>query len=350
MKPLSKQAARDIVARVVDKNPNLTKAQVFRHVKPLGIPRSTVYRVINTFLDKGPVRRAQNGTPVPKMSAKRRQDLVRMANGKVGVSLHLLGCRFGITHERVRQILREEGVRYRMRQKAPQVSAQQEKYRKSRLRRLSRGKLSATQEQDVIMDDESYFTYTGSEMSQNRGFYAGPGGDTPSIVKYRPIGKFPRKLLVRIATSPKGVSKPTICPSSTNVSAHVYITKCLNSELKPFIEANYTRGGYVFWPDLASAHYARATCQFLEEAGIPYLSHEENPPNVPQLRPIEDIWGILKQEVYRGDWTATSDQQLRARILSSIRKIDPEVPRAMMKKVGQRVRLADRHGPLVQIH
>ena len=106
-------------------------------------------------------------------------------------------------------------------------------------------------------------------MPQNRGFYAGPGGDTPSNVKYRPIGKFPRKLLVWIAISPKGVSKPTIRPSSTNVSAHVYITKCLSSKLKPFIEANYPRGGYVFWPDLASAHYARATCQFLEEAGIP---------------------------------------------------------------------------------
>ena len=35
MKPLSKQAARDIIARVVDKNPNLTKAQVFRHGKRL---------------------------------------------------------------------------------------------------------------------------------------------------------------------------------------------------------------------------------------------------------------------------------------------------------------------------
>ena len=83
-----------------------------------------------------------------------------MANGKVGVSLRLLGRRFAITHEKVRQILRDEGVRYRMRQKPLQVSAQQEKSQKSRLRRLSRGKLSATQEQDVIVDDESYFTYT----------------------------------------------------------------------------------------------------------------------------------------------------------------------------------------------
>ena len=80
------------------------------------------------------------------------------------------------------------------------------------------------------------------------------------------------------------------------------------------------------------------------------MSREENLLNVLQLRAIEDFWGILKQNVCRCGWTATSDQQLRARILSSIRKVDPEVSRSMMKKVGERVRLTDRHGPLVQIH
>ena len=81
MKPLRKEAARDIVARVVYINPNMTKVQVFRHVKPLGMPRSTVCRVINAFLGKEHVTRAQNGRPALKMSAKRRQDFVRMANG-----------------------------------------------------------------------------------------------------------------------------------------------------------------------------------------------------------------------------------------------------------------------------
>ena len=63
---------------------------------------------------------------------------------------------------------------------------------------------------------------------------------------------------------------------------------------------------------------------------------------------LRTSWAYLN--VYRGGWTASSDQQLRARILSSIKKIDPEVPRSMMKKVGKRVRLADRHGPLMEIH
>ena len=54
----------------------------------------------------------------------------------------------------------------------------------------------------------------------------------------------------------------------------------------------------MFWPDLATAHYARATATSLTEAEVPTVTREMNPPNVPQLRPIEDFWGFLKQEVY----------------------------------------------------
>ena len=32
------------------------------------------------------------------------------------------------------------------------------------------------------------------------------------------------------------------------------------------------------------------------------LKRDDNPPNVPQLRPKEDFWGVMKQEVYRGGW------------------------------------------------
>jgi len=34
--------------------------------------------------------------------------------------------------------------------------------------------------------------------------------------------------------------------------------------------------------------------------------HCQNPPNVPHLRPIENLWACLKQEVYRDGWEASS--------------------------------------------
>ena len=74
------------------------------------------------------------------------------------------------------------------------------------------------------------------------------------------------------------------------------------------------------------------------------VRREENPPNVPQLRPIEDFWGLVKQEVYRGGWEATSEDQLKRRIRRAVEAINPEVPLTMMRRVGERVRAANRHG------
>ena len=59
---------------------------------------------------------------------------------------------------------------------------------------------------DVVMDDESYFTFSGSDVPASAGFYVGPDGDAFDNVRFRPEGKFPRKLPVRVAISAKGVS------------------------------------------------------------------------------------------------------------------------------------------------
>ena len=87
--------------------------------------------------------------------------------------------------------------------------------------------------------------------------------------------------------------RPIICPSCANVGGDFYRVEFLQKGLLLFIQQHYPQGGYIFWPDLAAAHYARQTTALLEEADVPYVGGEENPPCVPQLRPIEDLWGIV---------------------------------------------------------
>ena len=46
--------------------------------------------------------------------------------------------------------------------------------------------------------------------------------------------------------------------------------------------------------------------------GIAFVEKFENPPNAPQIRPIENYWGILKMKVYEGNWKAkTRDHLIR---------------------------------------
>jgi uncharacterized FlgJ-related protein len=68
----------------------------------------------------------------------------------------------------------------------------------------------------------------------------------------------------------------------------MYISKCL-AVLYKFIQKRHKNKNVVFWPDLASAHYAKDTLVRLEELKIEYVPKKENLPNVPQIRPIENI-------------------------------------------------------------
>ena len=83
---------------------------------------------------------------------------------------------------------------------------------------------------------------------------------------------------------------------------------------------------------------------------MPFVPHGQNPPNVPQLRPIEDSWGLVNQGVYKGGWEAKSEASLQARIRKVLTEIDEKVPRRMTERVGERVRAADQQGAATLYH
>ena len=67
------------------------------------------------------------------------------------------------------------------------------------------------------------------------------------------------------------------------------------------------------------------------------------PPNVPQARPIENLWGILAQKVYEGGWEATTQQELISRIQSQLKKFDSNFLQSLMGGVKTKLRaIADR--------
>ena len=99
--------------------------------------------------------------------------------------------------------------------------------------------------------------------------------------------------------------------------------------LLPYPKEHYPTAGYTFWPDLAAAYYVKKTIAMSEEAGVPVVDWEESPPCVPQMRSIEDLWGLAKQEVYKRWWTATFDRQLKAHIRKVLLPINTEVPLRM---------------------
>ena len=74
-----------------------------------------------------------------------------------------------------------------------------------------------------------------------------------------------------------------------------------------------------------------------------FVDETTNPPNVPQARPIENLWGILAQKVYEWGWEATTQQELISRIQSQLKKFDSIFLQSLMGGVKTKLRaIADR--------
>ena len=106
----------------------------------------------------------------------------------------------------------------------------------------------------------------------------------------------------------------------------------------PFIKKHHIGTKYVFWPDLASS-YARSVVDWLQSNNISFVPKESNPANVPEVRPIEDFWGILKANVYKGGWQANNLQQLESRIRTCLKNIDMSL---VQRLIGGTIRRIDR--------
>ena len=68
------------------------------------------------------------------------------------------------------------------------------------------------------------------------------------------------------------------------------------------------------------------------------------PPNAPQIRPIENYWGIIKMKVYEGNWTTQTRDHLIQRIKMKQKEINQDIVIKMFDNVKGRVHVADQNG------
>lgn len=267
----------------------------------------------------------------------------KSAENKVGVSQRKLSKKFSVSKSCIQKNLKKVDLKYRKRKKAPKYSDQQLDSIPKKCRKMRRE--LTDQETSIIVDDEKYFTFAGDNMPANAGFYTSNEKESPENVKFKATLKFPKKILVWLTVSSKGISQPFIgkCGGPA-ISKTVYINKCL-SKLLPFIEKYHKDDKILFWPDLASSHYAKDTIDWLRAKNVPFVPKEYNPPNVPKARPIEDFWSILADRVYDKGWEAKTEAQLVRRIKKKIKEIDLTVVQNMMKGVRQKLRKMEDNGP-----
>ena len=145
---------------------------------------------------------------------------------------------------------------------------------------------------EVVIDDEKYFTLSDYKIPGNAGYYSSDKSKCPDKVRFVGEEKYPTKVLIWIAISARGISKPLIRPSKSKaINSDIYINECLAKRLLPFIYEHHPDDfNYIYWSDLTQAHFSKSTVAWMDQ-NVNYVPKPLNPPNVTQTRPIENFWG-----------------------------------------------------------
>jgi transposase len=341
MNQLNEEQKRLLIGNFYSENKEKGKPYTVNHFIKMGLQARSIYRIIDRVDNNISLkRRPGSGRKPYKMSHKKIDNLINKVDGKTGVSQQKLALNYGITQQYVSKIVRWHGIKYYKRKTKPKTTPEQEIKIKQRLIRLSKSELMPSNDLDVVMDDETYFTFSGEKHVGNSGYYSKDKTQVDPEVKYKSKSKFPQKLLVWLAISERGHSKPYFAQKNCAINSKTYSEKCITKRLVPYLQEYHNNSSYVFWPDGASAHYGKTTIETFERFNINYIRRENNPPNVPQLRPIEKLWGILKSRVYENNWEAKNVEHLKSRIRKKLSEISPETLKSLMSKVKTNVRKA----------
>ena len=269
-----------------------------------------------------------------------------MANHKTGISTRKLATKFNVGKSTISRDLKRMRVNYRKRQPAPKRSEAQIRRQNERLMDAcgDSGWANLDDPRDLILDDESYFPLNGAEMPGNSGFYTTNKAETPSDIKFKRRDKFPEKVMIWAVISKEGIGKIQVFKKQESMNGQMYREKCLPLMLK-FVDENYdSRDQVVFWPDLATCHYTKENLDYLESEGIYTVPKNLNPPNAPQIRPIEMFWGALKQKVYDKNWTAKNRDQLIKKIKKCAKEMNSEIYIKMFEKLREKINEANENG------
>ena len=115
----------------------------------------------------------------------------------------------------------------------------------TRARRLYRTLLS--NDFELIMDDEKYFTLTNEPVSTNCGFYTSDPSIAPSDVKFKRTQKYCTKVLVWITISENGISKSFFSKQAQAINEITYLKHCIKARLMPFIKTYHNKDFGLTW-------------------------------------------------------------------------------------------------------
>ena len=333
---------KSVLEKYYQKNHALGRRHFFENFKDMGAPKRTLNNWLRLLEHKKVLTRKKGSAPPTKIATPSNiKKFKKNFNHRNGRSQKNVAKKLNTSQQYVSKMLKNRtNVRCLKRTTKPRMTALQVKLARPKCTRL----LKKYRDVDFILDDESYFTLSNTTLAGNDCFYSDDVQKTPFGIKNKFKAKYEAKLLVWLAISPRGVSRVRYFKSGLAINQKIYRDECMRKVLIPFINKYYRDGKYVFWPDLASSHYANSVLTDLRDKKVNFVQKIDNPANVPKVRSIENFWAFLKQKVYEGSWEARTITQLRARVNLCLSRIDNYFVQRTFSDVHQRLDFVRRYG------
>jgi IS30 family transposase len=303
--------------------------------KALNLSNSTVSSVIKRYKETLSTDRAKGsgrkkGFKDPKIISKVKRSLERNPD----LSYRERAKRYGCSRFLVGKVMKEFGFKSYEAIKQPNRTEKQNLIAKKRARKLYDDILLKFNG-CILMDDETYVKCDYRQLPGSKFYTAIQRLGADDRYKFKKVNKFGKKFMIWQAICSCGKKTPFFITSKT-MTSKMYISECLEKRLLPFIKSH--KGQCLFWPDLASCHYSKQTLEWYQMNGVKFVKKIHNPPNCPDFRPIEKLWAIGKQILFKSGKCVKSAVGMRNSWTWAMRKVSSKVVRAMMAAIKNKVR------------
>lgn len=314
-------------------------SKTVHHFVAEGYRERTIRSILSRYLKEGRVTQKQRGgRPATVCTQKVVRKAQNFLDENPNISIRCLADKLKIAKSTVSDLKRLKlGYRTKTAVTAPKYQGTQAARAKTGCRKIYRNLLLKNKGSVIVMDNETYVPLDPEQIPGAKFYHEHP--DKPIAEKYKVKSKekFPKKFLVWQCIDENGhVSKPFI--SMGTINAQTYKVQCLQKRLLPFLRKHNIKEKALFWPDLATSHYAGAVVDFLRKHKIRYVTKLDNAPNVPQARPIERYWDFCKQEYKRRGKQATGLTDFTRMWRSISRKVAQKSAKTLMKNVRGKLR------------
>jgi len=127
------------------------------------------------------------------------------------------------------------------------------------------------------------------------------------------------------------VGKLTVCDGSINATEY---KKLLEDVVIP--EINASEKDLIYMQDNAPCHKAKVVMEYLDEMNVETMNW---PPQSPDLNPIENLWAIIKEKLYREKLFPRNKAELIDRVFTIWDELEPELMERLADSFIKRLKL-----------